>query len=716
MHLHSATSASCVAKQIGCSSTMANVYYLLLFIAVAACQETSSSTADYPLGDVRNCKLRSSISDQPLYQMEVLPGIGFDSLRDLDMGQVHAHNFSTCSISRDGKYLLPDNIFMIPVQKSKVDMFAEYFDHWDDYTSMTSNSINAHVGFTYSAIAAKFSAGYSSMKSHMYSSHSQSKSTRVQIRHKLYTVKIQPGAELHPNFKSRLFDIAANIQNNNTEYACYLAELIVRDYGTHYVSSMDAGAILSKVDFIQSSQSNEMSSYSSRVTAAASASFFQLLSVGTSFQHNSSNTDTKGFISNQTYSEVITAGGPPFSPGMTLAEWERGVPDTLVAIDRSGDPLHFVINPTTLPSLPEGMVQSISEYIYKAIERYYKVNTHHGCTDPSSKNFNFQANINDHTCSPPDTHFSFGGIYQTCTVDQQFNKRDLCNSPPEYVTKANPLTGGQTCPEDYIPVLLNSGSVKRDYDPYKPAYMSVAHYQAYWCAATPGVQTIHNQRYLFGGLYTSRTINPLTEAKTCPQFFRPLYMCEDLQICVSDNFEQGYAYSVDFGGFESCSMGNPMATNDSDQDKWPHICPYGFSQHLAAVEDLCEINYCVRAGTLLRSTYYAKLPPFRKYKYKSGNTPVVSGVHGKVWIKEDDGQWSKYDSIPDHVNNHGAIAGVSIASIAGTIILGVIIVLVIFGAVKYYKRKKRSGYMSIDDSGNDQELNPVNDPPSAESI
>ena len=97
-------------------------------------------------------------------------------------------------------------------------------------------------------------------------------------------------------------------------------------------------------------------------------------------------------------------------------------------------------------------------------------------------------------------------------------------------------------------------------------------------------------------------------------------------------------------------------------------------------------------------------------------------ANGKAWVKEDDGQWSEHDSIPEELdgneetspNDHGAIAGVSIASIAGTIILGVIIVLVIFGAVKYYKRKKRSvpGYMSINDSANDQGLNPANDPPS----
>lgn len=63
--------------------------------------------------------------------------------------------------------------------------------------------------------------------------------------------------ELHPTFKSRLYDIASNIQNNNTEYAHYLAELTVRDYGTHYLTSMDAGAVLSQTDFIRTTDTTD---------------------------------------------------------------------------------------------------------------------------------------------------------------------------------------------------------------------------------------------------------------------------------------------------------------------------------------------------------------------------------------------------------------------------------------------------------------------------
>ena len=58
----------------------------------------------YPTGDVRNCPSFSpQNASQPLYRMEVLPGLGFDNLRNLDMGQVYFYNYSTCKISKDGR-------------------------------------------------------------------------------------------------------------------------------------------------------------------------------------------------------------------------------------------------------------------------------------------------------------------------------------------------------------------------------------------------------------------------------------------------------------------------------------------------------------------------------------------------------------------------------------------------------------------------------------
>ena len=196
---------------------------LFMIVSIAFVSEGTKA----PFGDVRNCPSTSPLdSSQPLYQMEVLPGIGHDNLRSIDMGQVLNYNYSRCQISKDGKYLLPDEIFLIPIQQSSVETSAEYFDHWDNYTSTISYSLSVHGGIQ-GLLDIKFSTGYTHTKSHMYNQNS--KMTRAQIRYRLYTVSMQPGAQLHPAFKARLYDIAAYLQNNDIEQARFLSETIVRD-------------------------------------------------------------------------------------------------------------------------------------------------------------------------------------------------------------------------------------------------------------------------------------------------------------------------------------------------------------------------------------------------------------------------------------------------------------------------------------------------------
>ena len=726
--------------------------FFLLCLAVvgapAALATAEAGVPTYRVGDVRNCPVKSPQDDsQPLYQMEVLPGVGFDNLRNLDMGQVHAYNFSNCQVSKDGKFLLPDSMFLLPVQESKVNVYAEYFDHWDNYTSATSNSMNLDVGF-FSVVSGKFSAGYSMTKSHMHNDNA--KSTRVQIRNKLYTVKLQPGSELHPTFKSRLYDIASSIQNNNTEYAQYLSELLVRDYGTHYVSSMDAGAILSQTDFIRSTDVTDMFKYSSYIKASASANFFGKVKLGAAFSHGSSQSDTTAFVNNRTFSQVTTIGGPPFMPNMTLDQWEKGVPNALVAIDRSGDPLHFVVNPTTLPRLPETTVRLLANHVRHAINRYYKVNTRHGCTNPNAANFDFQANLDDSHCSPPNTNFTFGGVYQSCTVDSTHQTEDLCTGGPSPALQKNPLTGDLSCPPGYSAIHLHSGTVS--HVTQKPVcnnvchhcgflglshcchcesvltpFLSLAKYDAYWCAALPGTPIPENDGYLFGGYYTSKASNPVTGSMTCPRFYYPLHLGEDIEICVSSDYTRGFAYNVDFGGLESCTMGNPLADsnpNDNSPANWPHTCPHGYAQHLVAVEDSCEINFCVRAGALRSSKLLApRLPPFRKHpKYKKNvtDTLVVFGVYGEVWVKNEEGGWNEVSGDSDsgqellkkinsefstnsNGDSHLSGGGVAGVSVVGTIVLCTLVaVVVIFaGRLAYKRRKSKSkdqrGYMTIND-------------------
>lgn len=230
------------------------------------------------------------------------------------MGQVHLYNYSLCKVSDGGTYLLPDNIHLIPIKASSVETFAEYFEHWDQYSSMTSYSIGAHASFRplylFVKLIGKYSYDYINTKSRMYNDNSVS--THVQVKHRLYIVKTVPYTPLHPNFKPSIYDIAANLQANNTRIARYLADILVRDYGTHYITSVDAGAIIAQMDFIDSAYVAQSSANKRTITASASASFFGVVSLGADFTKESSDSDQSGFINSRTYSKVVALGGPPF--------------------------------------------------------------------------------------------------------------------------------------------------------------------------------------------------------------------------------------------------------------------------------------------------------------------------------------------------------------------------------------------------------------------
>lgn len=727
-------------------------------LVLARSSEASDAAApdpwQYPPGDVRNCPGMQSPrnTSQPPFLLDVLPGIGFDNLRNLDMGQVHYYNYSKCQVSKDGRYLIPDDIFLLPIQESHVDAFAEYFDHWDNHTSMTSKSINVGSKF-FSIISGKFADSYMKMKTHQVND--KSKTTRVQIRHRLYAVKMQPEAQLHPAFKARLFDIAANIQNNNTYVAEYLAELLVRDYGTHFVTTMDAGAILAQVDQVSTSYVQDNQFASKKITLSASASLFEKVSMSASFDTTYTTEDKNEFINSRSHSEVFTFGGPRFRPNFTITEWVEGVPEALVAIDRAGNPLHFVINPTTVGELPYMTIRRISNMVYKVINRYYKVNSRQGCTDPNSPNFNFQANIDDGSCEAETTNFTFGGIYQTCQGDPDLNTEDLCSGGPQPAAQLNPLTGNFSCPEGYTPVQLHSGTVTHDtqisvqttvcqhcglfgwsrccHQHNVPTlFLSAAEYQAYWCAATGKVE--HNTGYLFGGFYTSTTSNPITGSMQCPRYFIPLHFSEDIQVCVSSDYELGYSNSIPFAGFESCQAGNPLAASSSVQQtpsEWPHDCPRGYAQHLADIAEGCEINICVKAGVFSPySLLPATLPPFRRHPgYKKNVTEglVLFGIYGEVWIKEKDGQWkvSNNDSLKEvaisnsfetsvtsvttrneHDNEKFSKEAVAVISIVTTVALGATIALTVFtghSVRKCYLKRRRIPNRHLNEEGHAHE-------------
>lgn len=327
----------------------------------------------------------------------------------------------------------------------------------------------------------------------------------------------------------------------------------------------------------------------------------------------------------------------------------------LVSMDKSGDPIYYFVTEQNLPSVPRATVFEVYDNVKLAVEAYYEHNTIRGCTKENSPNFCFQANVDDGSCHPTKTNFSFGGVYQTC---ENSGIDDNCHE----MTQKNPQTGDYSCPTGYEAVLIKSDTKKysrhstkchRCWLFFHCCHTETQHsktvYSAYWCAANGVVP--ENNGFLFGGLYTDQVENIVTQSKSCPLKFYNLTILNNLHVCVSDDYELGAQFSLPFAGFISCNAGNPLALKErfsllksnrlnsfmlaQGVASYPKACPYGYSQHLAVIENGCKIEYCVKSGSLsAEGLPKVKRPPFMEEPrdiYSTMNSDFVVDDAGDLW-------------------------------------------------------------------------------------
>ncbi|XP_016055860.1 PREDICTED: macrophage-expressed gene 1 protein [Miniopterus natalensis] len=650
--------------------------------------------------------------------LEVLPGGGWDNLRNVDAGRVMGLTYAGCRTTEDGQYIVPDEVLSLPQKQSHLDMNSEVLESWQDYRSSTAFSINAELS-AFSKVNGKFSSEFQRTKALQV--RDQAVTTQVQVRTLVYTVRINPLSHLSAGFKKLLLDISDRLENNQTRMATYLAELLVLNYGTHVVTSVDAGAALVQEDHIRSSFLQDSQGSRSAVTASAGAVFYGRVNFKSEESYASQNAFIKSYLSNRTHSRVQSIGGPPFYPGITLQAWQQGIANHLVAIDRAGLPLNFFINPDMLPDLPGPLVKKLSRTVEAAVRRYYTFNTYPGCTDLSSPNFNFQANTDDGSCEGKMTNFSFGGVYQECAEVSGGEAVQACQN----LEQKNPLTGEFSCPPGYSPVHLLTQVHEEGYSGLECVRkctllifcktvcedvfrVAKAEFKAFWCVATDKVP--ESSGLLFGGLFSSKSINPLTNAQSCPAGYFPLRLFESLKVCASQDYELGYRFSVPFGGFFSCAVGNPLVDSAISRDLGaPALkkCPGGFSQHLALISDGCQVSYCVKSGLFTGGSLPpARLPPYTRPPLMSQaatNTVMVTNTEtSSSWIKDPQtNQWRLGEPVElrramkvIHENGSGLSGGAAAGVTLGvTTVLAIVIALAIYRIRKYKKR----GYQAIED-------------------
>ena len=324
----------------------------------------------------------------------------------------------------------------------------------------------------------------------------------------------------------------------------------------------------------------------------------------------------------------------------SINDWIDGIDQNLAVLDRSGDPINFLITPDSFPELPVTIVSETSLQLESAIRSYYKHNTYPGCTDRDAPNFSFHANVDDGSCKMNISAMTFGGLFQNCTSSGAYY--GVC----ETLESKNPLTGDFSCPDGFLKVPLYTGEYTTTvsqlqcskylifWEHCKTTPIQVrAQYQSYWCASIGKFETPTG--FLFGGVYTPALMNSLTQQKACPPYFHTITIGEDIQVCVSDDYEEAGKYAVPFNGFFSCQSGNAMYKDLDTTAVAPRLCSAGYSQHLAAEVDECDINYCIVSPSVAaRNMIPVRMPPYiRKPIDRNESVEYFVTDQGQSWTR-----------------------------------------------------------------------------------
>ncbi|CAH8564759.1 unnamed protein product [Schistosoma turkestanicum] len=748
--------------------------------------------------------------------LSVLPGFGWDNLVNRERGPIiDVEKYSMCRRSADGKFMIPDDITVQPLKNSEIKLSSEVYESISQCHSLIAYSINSVLGGEYSFF--RINGDFSFDKEILREKLSQKLGLIVQseMRHNRYFIQLIPDSKLHSRFKNRLLDIAAYLERGNVTMetielfnngligntlrnslgiltndnfkslsegmnAFYLADLVVRDFGTHCINSIHAGGVLAKIDTLDTNSLNIKKEDRWHLGASASSSFANLFNVKLSASLNNNNSVTENYESKITYSQILTYGGPIiYMSNVNLSLWESGLDNQLVAIDRNGQPIYELITDRSLPELSGHMIVRLTATLKSAVERYYKANMVVGCMNPLSVFYDNEANVASPECDLQSKQITnstlyLGGVYQKCTGPD-----DLCLGE----TIPNPLTGDLTCSPGYTSIQLLPQQIRKCYSvcnekswfKNSECTTNCAITESYWCSRDPSLPNTlddYDNGYLFGGLYTDKEVNSLTKQYNCPQYYWPIALGRRMRICLSSDRELGGKYSLPFGGFYSCYSGNPLTvlintnqTKDIDGNinqsrmpewfkmqqhrhqqqqqqqnhetmqsmsrnddltpfneqfvqndfsqiftaLWPKKCPVGYTAHLAAMEDICQVNYCVQANFLKeQARRQLKRPPFvlplsfnsRLFKLSDSNNFIGSSsneVHDKNGniIRKINGRWEEPNQF-DNESNDWKPQNSQYAFIAtlSTLLPIITVLIIVISILIFYHVRQQSRFAS----------------------
>ncbi|XP_037049520.1 macrophage-expressed gene 1 protein-like [Bradysia coprophila] len=660
-------------------------YFVTLFLVGILCRingislSSSTSRVDEP----------KKLCTSTYPKLNSLPGNGWWSLRNIEMNPVFSITYNKCQIleTPTGNYLLPDHLHITPKSESDIDTTQELIESYQKFISTTSSSMSASASGGYGKFSAQgtFSSEYKHMKKNQVIN--KSVTSRICGRYVLHAARFDEyTVELHPDLKVKLLDAIDAIENGHLTKASLILEMTILSHGTHAVTGIDLGGVIVKEDYLSAAyvSNNDMNELG--LTASASIGFADFFNMKCSYSKADYTDQYSQYTKNTKSTKISSHGGQLIDSAMlNISTWVESVPSYQTAVDRSGVALPYVITPRHFPHVNQTTLAVLRREFTEAIEHFNAVNIRIGCMNQFSPNFDYNANIGDKSCNAPPTNYSLGGFFQNCHCTGDNNCASLCANR----TVTNFLTGEATCPENFTPVFLNEKKFSATREQcWQDCYcflfcfcdtncetINIDYgYETYWCAANV-YPVPEKSGLMFGGVFTSTAINPVTGSKNCPPNFSEVSILQDLTVCASNDYEFGYKYSIPFGGFFSCRAGNPLASISLSNEKNAKLlltaskatCGDGYSQHAAAIDNDCLINYCVKANSFGfgQNEIPIQLPPFQNYD--------------EMFAEEETKQ------LPVVINRSSVVS-----IVLGTLLGFVVLANVLFVAVKCFLRRRRS--------------------------
>ncbi|UJR17441.1 hypothetical protein I4U23_004336 [Adineta vaga] len=484
-------------------------------------------------------------------QVDIYPGFGWDNLRFMEMSPIFdISNFNNSKVFQSC-------IEMIPVHENKIELGSVSIDLFDERT--TEYSSNIFIGGSVGYYGFKISGSYS----HEFQRAKKEQGTqktimlRNQIDYVMVDVVLQPSCPLSPQVKHDLIEIAEYHNAQESTMATYAAQLFVKKYGTHLTTRLHLGGSITEEDFIDESTYQTSETEKTSYRAAAEASKKKIVRK----------------IINSKCGKVSLLG-------QHMSNWQASVEERPAIIRRATENITFFIQSDKIPELSEIDLAYVREKINQAVETYVEMNLIKGCMKRSSPSFNWIANVDDSSkCDryrlrnfytgtndcPPD--FKKSILHQSIQIENKFIRK--CHDCGFlWLSK---------CCSDVVDGIGQRESILYGCNRNNHQERTLS-----------GILKVNN-RYVYGGSFTSTKVNPVTGTSHCSsEKFTKVRVTDDMTICLAESVS-----NIDslphYGGIYSCEYGN-IAFNNSKKD-----CLPGYSVYvMGATEGSCLLYICLK--------------------------------------------------------------------------------------------------------------------------